>query len=163
SRLGNGNRFGGGSFDRNRFRTGFHRGGFGGGIFGSLELFGRRRIEDAIGQRSERGLKRRQDLLAGVAVAVVSIAIQGIDFGLDLRAEFVRGAPEFVQEARDLAADLRHFLRAEKDQHQKKQEDHLAGEAKIHTSIIMRDGRSGPPASCRRQKVYIVGGRVLRQ
>src|SRR5208283_1719317 len=76
SRLGNGNRFGGGSFDRNRFRTGFHRGGFGGGIFGSLELFGRRRIEDAIGQRSERGLKRRQDLLAGVAVAVVSIAIQ---------------------------------------------------------------------------------------
>ena len=30
------------------------------------------------------------------------------------------------EEARDLAPDLRHFLRAEKNQRQKKNEDHLA-------------------------------------
>jgi hypothetical protein len=52
--------------------------------------------------------------------------IQRIDFGLDLRAEFVGGAPELIEQARDLAADLRHLLGAEKDQHQEKEEDHLA-------------------------------------
>ena len=105
---------------------------FGSRVFRSFELFGGRGIEDAVGQRSERGLKWRQDLLPGAACWLAT-AIQGIHFGLDLRAEFVGSAPELVEEARDLAADLRHFLGAEKDQHQKKQEDHLAGEAKIHT------------------------------
>src|SRR5271157_5956598 len=122
---------------------------YGGGTFGSgfirrFWLFGGRGIEDAVGQRTERGLEGRQDLLAGAAAAGV---IQGIHFRLDLRAEFVGSAPELIQKTRDLAADLRHFLGAEKDQRQKKQEDHLAREAEIHTSIIMRDGRSGPLAS----------------
>ncbi len=108
-----------------------------GGIFlsgrlGRFEFFCRRGIEDAVGQRSERSLEGRQDLLAGVAAGV-----EGMDFGLDLRTEFVRSAPEIVEEARHLACDLRHFLRAEKDQRQKKQKDHLAGEAEIHASIIM--------------------------
>src|SRR5216684_4156186 len=58
-------------------------GRFGSGGFGSFQLFGGRRIEDAAGERSERGLERRQDLLAGQAT------IERIDFGLDLRAEFV--------------------------------------------------------------------------
>src|SRR5258708_14877185 len=60
-------------------------GGFGsGGLgFGSFQLFGGRRIEDAAGERSERGLERRQYLLARQAT------IERIDFGLDLRAEFV--------------------------------------------------------------------------
>src|SRR5271169_10106 len=130
----------------------------GGGIFrnrsfGSFEFFHGRRIEDAIGKRSERSLERRQDLLPrGGSVGVNTI--QGIDFGLDLRAEFVGRAPELVEEARHLAADLGHFLGAEKDQGQKKQEDHLAGEAEIHGSIIMPDEQSGPLASWRRQEIY---------
>src|SRR5258708_2026292 len=125
---------------------------FGSGDFSSFQLFGGRRIEDAAGELSERGLERRQNLLAGEA------AVERIDFGLDLRAEFVGGAPELVQEARDLAADLGHFLGAEKDQRQKKNEDHLAGEAEIHTSIIMRDGRCGPLASWGGEEVYKAGG-----
>src|SRR5208282_2332316 len=124
---------------------------FHGSIFRSFYLFGGRWIEDAISQRSARGLDGRQDLLptaAGVVAAGVCLScIEGIDFGLDLRAEFVGSAPEFIQEARDLATDLGHFLGAEKNQRQKKQEDHLAGEAEIHTPIIMRDGGSGPLAS----------------
>jgi len=133
---------GGVGFDRNRFRGGrFHSVSFGGGIFGSFESFGRRRIEDAVGQRPERSLQWRQDLLSRFATAV-----EGINLRLDLRAEFIGRAPELVQEARDLTADLRHFLRAEKDQRQKKQKDHLAGKAEIHAPIIMRDGGSGPLA-----------------
>src|SRR5208282_5637225 len=82
-----------------------------GGIFrygsvGGLQFFHGRRIEDAIGERSERCVQRRQDLLAGAAGVGVT-AIQGIDFGLDLRAEFVGSTPELVEEARHLAADLR--------------------------------------------------------
>jgi len=93
---------------------------FGSGGFGSFQLFGGRRIEDAAGERSERGLERRQNLLAG------ETAVERVDFGFDLRAEFVGCAPELVQEARDLASDLGHFLGAEKDQRQKQNEDHLA-------------------------------------
>src|SRR5580658_986731 len=114
--------------------------------FSSFRFFHGRRIEDAIGERSERGLERRQDLLAGAA-SVGVIVVEGIDFGLNLRAEFVRRAPELVEEARHLTADLRHFLGAEKDQRQKKDEDHLAGEAEIHGSIIMPDGGSRPLGS----------------
>src|ERR1035437_467598 len=123
---------------------GFRSGGCGSGLrgFSSLELLGGRWIEDAVGQRSERSLQSRQNLLPRTAAAGVAAAIEGIHFRLDLRAEFVGSAPEFVEKARNLAADLRHFLGAEKDQRQKKQEDHLAGEAKIHTSIIMRDGEN---------------------
>src|SRR5713101_4297319 len=39
-------------------------GRFGSGDFGSFQLFGGRRIEDAAGERSERGLERRQNLLS---------------------------------------------------------------------------------------------------
>src|SRR5271156_4488721 len=102
---------------------------------GRLRFFGERGIEDAIGQRSERGVEWRQDLLPGTAGV-----IEQIDFGLDLRAEFIGSAPELVEEARDLATDLRHFLGAEKDQRQEKNEDHLAREAEAHAVIIMRDG-----------------------
>src|SRR5450631_71048 len=101
--------------------------GFGSG-FSSFQLFRGRGIEDAIGQRSQWRLERWQYLLPGQA------AIEGVDFRLDLRAEFVGCAPELVEEARDLTADLGHFLGAEKDQRQKKQENHRAGER---------------PASCR--------------
>src|ERR1700687_2300745 len=120
SRLGDCGRFG-----RDRFSSGgFDSGLFGRGIFGGIEPFGRWGIEDAVGQRSERGLEGREDLLPGTA-AGVGTTFEGIDFGLDLRAEFVGSAPELAEEARDLASDLRHFLGAEKDQRQKKQEDHL--------------------------------------
>lgn len=125
-------------------RRGWHRlyCGFGicgsGGILGGFQFFGRWRIEDAIGQRSKRLLKGRQDLLPGAATA-----IEGIELGLDLGAELIGSAPELVQETRDLAPDLGHFLGTEKDQRQEKQEDHLAREAKIHAPIIMRDGDTG--------------------
>src|ERR1700720_3921648 len=116
-RLGNGGRF-----DRDRFGSGsFDSSGFGGGIFCSIEPFGRRGIEDAVGQRSERGLEGREDLLAGAAAGIAP-TFEGINFRFDLRAEFVGSAPELAEEARDLASDLRHFLGAEKDQRQKKQE-----------------------------------------
>src|ERR1700730_4620532 len=120
-RLGNGGRFD---------RDGFGGGGldcrvFSGGVFGSIEPFGRRGIEDTVGQRPERCLERRQYLLPGTAAGVAA-TLERIDFGLDLRAEFVGSAPELAEEARDLASDLRHFLGAKKDQRQKKQEDHLA-------------------------------------
>src|SRR5258708_35292003 len=111
---------------------------FGSGGFGGFPLIGGRGIEDAVGQRSKRGLQGRQDLLPGA-----DSAIQGINFGFDLRAEFVGSPPELIDKARDLTSDLGHFLGAKKDQRQEKQEDHLAGEAEIHTSIIMRDGDTG--------------------
>src|ERR1700675_4608487 len=118
-RLGNSCRF-----DRDRFGSGsFDSSGFGGGIFCRIEPFGRRGIENAVGQRPKRGLKGREDLLAGAGAAAT---FEGINFGFDLRAEFVRSAPELAEETRDLASDLRHFLGAEKDQRHKKQEDHLA-------------------------------------
>src|SRR6202521_5883787 len=120
-RLGNGGR----SFDRRFVSGSFDSSGFGGGVFGSIEPFGRRGIEDAVGQRSERGLERRQYLLPGTAAGVAA-TLERIDFGFDLGAEFVGSAPEFAEEARDLASDLRHFLGAKKDQRQKKQEDHFA-------------------------------------
>src|SRR5208337_412533 len=129
-----------------RFYGGIFCGGMVGGNFRSLELFGRRGIEDAVGQGSKRGLDGRQDLPAGAAAAGV---IQGIHFRLDLRAEFVGRAPELVEKARNLAADLGHFLGAEKDQRQKKQEDHLAREAtEIHISIIMRERGNRKLVSC---------------
>src|SRR5882762_8194920 len=103
----------------------FGSGGFGSGIFSSVEPSGGWWIEDAVGQRSERGLERRQDLLAGAAAGVAT-TFERIDFGLDLRAELVRSAPELAEKAGDLASYLRHFLGAEKDQRQKKQEDHFA-------------------------------------
>src|SRR6202521_2595915 len=118
-RLGNGGR----SFDRRFVSGSFDSSGFGGGIFCSIEPFGRRGIEDAVGQRPERGLERRGGLLPGAGGAAT---FERIDFGFDLRAEFVGSAPELAEEARALASDLRHFLGAEKDQRQKKQEDHLA-------------------------------------
>src|ERR1017187_4812397 len=116
----------------------FGDGGFG-GAFGSLDFFRGRRIEDTVGQRSQRRLERRQDLLP----RQVGAGLQGVNFRLDLRAEFIGRTPELVEEARNLASDLGHLLGAEKDQRQKKQEDHLAGEAEIHASIIMREGRNG--------------------
>src|ERR1700676_2422219 len=62
-RLGNGGRF-----DRDGFGSGgLDCGGFGGGIFCCIESFGRRGIEDAVGQRSERGLERRGGLVPGGA------------------------------------------------------------------------------------------------
>src|SRR5208282_6795722 len=67
-------------------------------FFRGLQLFGRRRIKDTVRQRSERSLEGRQDLLAGIATGV-----EGMDFGLDLRTEFVRSPPELVEEARHLA------------------------------------------------------------
>src|SRR5258706_801757 len=121
----------------------------GGGGFGGFRLIGGRGIEDAVGQRSERGLQGRQDLLPGA-----DRVIQGINFGFDLRAEFVGSAPELIDKARDLASDLGHFLGAKKDQRQEKQEDHLAGEAEIHSSIIMRDGDTGHSRVGRRRKSY---------
>src|SRR5208282_3826671 len=106
--------------------------GFGGLGFGGRKLLGGRRVEDAACERSERFLERRQNLRL--------LPFEGIDFGFDLGAEFVRGAAELVHDAPDLAADLRQFLGAEKDQRQEKQEDHLTREAEIHTGIIMRQG-----------------------
>ena len=124
--------YSGGAFRSRRCGSGL-------GGFGSLELLGGRRIEDAIGQRSERSLQGRQNLLPRTAAAGVAAAIERIHFRFDLRAEFVGSAPEFVEKTRNLAADLRHFLGAEKDQRQKKQEEHLARKAEIHASIIMRN------------------------
>src|SRR5271166_3187527 len=127
--LGSGSRVGdrdtlGSGLERNRLGGGrFHRGCLLRGIFYSFKLFRRRRIEDTVGQRSERRLKRGQDLLPRASGL---IAIERIDFGLDLRTEFVGSAAELVEEARNLASDLRHFLWAKENQHQKKQEDHLA-------------------------------------
>src|ERR1035438_9732503 len=89
-----GNRFCGGRIDG---------GGFGIGFFDSFHLFGRRRVEDAVGQRSERCLEGWKDLLPGIGAASFPTDVEGIDFGLDLGAEFIGGAPELVKQARDLA------------------------------------------------------------
>src|ERR1700691_4451097 len=131
-------------------RSGFHSSVFGGGILGSFQLFRTRRIEDAIGKRSKRGLQRWQYLRPGAALAPV--AIERIDFGFDLRTELVGCASELVEEAGDLASDLGHFLGPEKDQRQEKNKEHLAREAKVHGSIIMPDGRSGPLTSVHGQE-----------
>ena len=107
----------------------------GGGL--GLFRFDCRRIEDAAGERVQRRAHRWQNL---------RLDVDGVDFGFDLRAEFVRGALELVHEAANRAPNLRQFLGAEKDQRQEKQENHLAREAKIHIAIIMRDGRKRPLA-----------------
>src|SRR5450631_3981412 len=55
--------------------------------FSGFHFLWRWRIKDAIRQRSKRGLRWRQDLLPGVASRV-----EGVNLGLDLRAEFVGSA-----------------------------------------------------------------------
>ena len=73
--------------------------------------------------------------------SLAASVIERINFGFDLRTKFVGRAAELVEETRDLASDLGHFLGAEKDQRQEKKKDHLAGEAtEAHRPIIMRDG-----------------------
>src|ERR1700730_18075461 len=103
-----------GRYFRSGRRLGRACAGFGVAVIGHIEPFGRRGIEDTVGQRSERGLERRQYLLPGTDAGVAA-TLERIDFGLDLRTGFVGSAPEFAEEARDLASDLRHFLRAKKD------------------------------------------------
>src|ERR1700689_221170 len=86
--------------DRDRFGSGGFNGlGFSSGILGSFQPFRRRRIEDAVGQRSERSLQRWQNLLPGVGLS--AIVIKGTDFRFDLRTEFVGGAAELAEEAGD--------------------------------------------------------------
>src|SRR5208282_6589316 len=78
SRLGNGCRCDWGALGRGDWGDGiFGSGVFHGSIFRSFYLFGGRWIEDAISQRSERGLDGRQDLLptaAGVVAAGVCLS-----------------------------------------------------------------------------------------
>src|SRR5690242_14289907 len=43
-------------------------------------------------------------------LGVGGFAVEVLDFGFDLRFEFVAGAAEFIEGAPDLAANLRHLL-----------------------------------------------------
>src|SRR5438270_9127675 len=80
----------------------------------------------------------------------VRFHFQLIDFGLDLRLEFVAGALEFRQRAADLAPDLRHLFGAENDQGQHENKNHF-GQAEVHdfndTTTAMELERTHYPQS----------------
>ncbi len=58
--------------------------------------------------------------------------LQMSDLLLDLRLEFVRGPPEFVQRFAHLAGDLRQLLGPKDDERQEEQEDRLGKTHAVH-------------------------------